>query len=124
MIVVLKSISEKDIEKIVSRIEDKGFKTIIQKGVEKTVINAIGLGDRDKNLLIEQLQSLDCVENVIPILKPYKIVAKECNPKGSKIKVGNISSIRKGIQTKYRHISLHQAYMHLALCINSNYQRS
>ncbi len=71
MIIILKkSASQADAEPILQQIRDKGLKPLFMPGEEKIVIGAIG----DERVLASlQLDSLDCVEKVIPILKPYKL---------------------------------------------------
>lgn len=75
MIIVLKpDASQDDINRIIKKLEDAGLKAHISKGKERTIIGAIG----DERVLREQtLDSLHGVENVVPILKPYKLVSRE-----------------------------------------------
>ena len=75
MIVVMKqSASEKDIQHVMKRIEEMGLKPHLSKGIERTVIGAIG----DELLLKQdQLKAISSVESVVPILKPYKLVSRE-----------------------------------------------
>lgn len=68
------SATEEQIENVVSRIKQKGLEANISKGVEKTLVGAVG----DERLLDpELLQSLPGVEQALHIVKPYKIVARE-----------------------------------------------
>ncbi|MEE8423755.1 MAG: 3-deoxy-7-phosphoheptulonate synthase, partial [Thermodesulfobacteriota bacterium] len=63
-----------DINRIIKKLEDVGLKAHISKGKERTIIGAIG----DERILREQpLGSFHGVENVVPILKPYKLVSRE-----------------------------------------------
>ncbi len=75
MIIVLKpGATRDDIDHIVKKLEDVGLKAHISEGKERTIIGAIG----DERVLREQtLDSLHGVENVVPILKPYKLVSRE-----------------------------------------------
>ena len=53
---------------------------------EKTVIGAIG----DKRLLsMNQILTMDGVENVVPIMKPYKLASKELHKEPSVIEIGH-----------------------------------
>jgi len=89
MIVVLKpGATEEDIKQIVRRLEERGYRAHVSKGVERTVIGAIGVLDEEKALLAEQLQALECVERVVPILEPYKLVSRKANEKGTVIRLG------------------------------------
>ena len=66
--------SERDVQNVVDRVEALGLNAHTVKGVERTVIGVIG----DERLIQkDQLSMLPCVENVIPILKPYKFASRE-----------------------------------------------
>ncbi len=75
MIIVMKSkTAEADIQHVVDHIEKMGLHAHRSTGVERTIIGVIG----DERLIHkDQLQLLPYVENVIPILKPYKLASRE-----------------------------------------------
>ena len=74
IIVMSKTATDVQIVNVRSRIKDKGLESSVSKGIEKTVIGAIG----DERLLDEELlASLPGVEQALHIVKPYKIVARE-----------------------------------------------
>ena len=74
IIVMSKTATDEQIDNVRSRIKDKGLESSVSKGIEKTVIGAIG----DERLLDEELlASLPGVEQALHIVKPYKIVARE-----------------------------------------------
>ena len=52
-----------------------GLKPHTIVGDERTVVACVG-NDRDKSHL-QQLESLDYIENILPILKPYKLASNE-----------------------------------------------
>jgi 3-deoxy-7-phosphoheptulonate synthase len=89
MIVVMKSqASEADVEHVVHRIEELGLKAHRSKGVERTIIGVIG----DERLIKkEQLSLLPLVENVIPILKPYKLTSREFKRTDSVVTVAGVA---------------------------------
>lgn len=69
-----KTATDEQIDNVLNRIKDKGLEASVSKGIEKTVIGAIG----DERLLDEELlASLPGVEQALHIVKPYKIVARE-----------------------------------------------
>ena len=72
MIIIMKeSASAKEIESVEKLLAEFGFQTHPIQGEKKTVIGAIG----DKRLLsMNQILTMDGVENVVPIMKPYKLV--------------------------------------------------
>jgi len=82
MIVVMRpNATEEDIQQVCRMLEEVGYKSAIWRGVERTVIGAIGVIDEEvKTQLIEQIGSLPAVENVIRILRPYKLVSKDWKP--------------------------------------------
>lgn len=88
MIVLMKHEAvEQDVERVVERIEKLGFKANVSKGVERTVIGIIG----DERLLNkDQISLLPNVENIIPILKPYKLASREFQPTDSVISVDGV----------------------------------
>lgn len=92
MIIILSSqATERDIEKILGSLKDRGYGIHLSRGVEKTIIGAIGAPDEDKALIAQQIESLPFVERVVPILKPYKIVGREFHPHKTVIKVRGVS---------------------------------
>ena len=88
MIIVLKSkATEKDINQVAEKIKKMGLKPHISKGVERTIIGAIG----DEALLKEdQIKAMDCVEKVLPIMKPYKLVSREFKKEDTIVKIGDV----------------------------------
>lgn len=89
MIIVLKKNTEKkDIEKIVERIKEKGWKPVAFEGVERTVIHIHGDVRDDEP---EKWKSIDCVEKVMRILKPYKLASKEHHAEQTVVKAGDVS---------------------------------
>ncbi|MCS7186241.1 MAG: 3-deoxy-7-phosphoheptulonate synthase [Armatimonadetes bacterium] len=79
MIVVLRyGATDEDIQQVCQMLEEVGYKSAVWRGVERTVIGAIGVIDEEvKTRLIEQIQSLPFVESAIRILRPYKLVSRE-----------------------------------------------
>ena len=88
MIIVMESkATGEDIQHVVNRIEQLGLKAHLSKGVERTIIGVIG----DERLIKkEQLSLLPHVENVIPVLKPYKLASREFKPSNSVIDVNGV----------------------------------
>jgi 3-deoxy-7-phosphoheptulonate synthase len=87
MIIVLRrGCKKRDIDRVVKQIEALGFKAHVSRGVERTVIGAIG-DDRGKPEL-EAMVAIPCVEQVVPILQPYKLASREFKKDRSVVKVG------------------------------------
>ncbi|WP_448550079.1 3-deoxy-7-phosphoheptulonate synthase [Thalassotalea fusca] len=75
MIIVLKpQASEQDAQEILNKIAELGLKPLYMPGIERTVIGALG----DERVLRKlHLDSYPMVDNVKPILSPYKLVSRE-----------------------------------------------
>ena len=86
MIIIMKdSASAREIEAVENLLVEFGFKTHPIVGETKSIIGAIG----DKRLLsMNQILTMDGVENVVPIMKPYKLASKELQKEPSVIDVG------------------------------------
>jgi len=88
MIIVLKPNTKKeDIEHVKEKLKEKDFKPMPFEGDERTVIHVIG-DVRDDSP--DEFKSIDCVENVIRILKPYKLASKEHHSQKTIIKIGDV----------------------------------
>ncbi len=88
MIVIMKrSAIEKDVQSISKKIEAIGFQSHIIRGEERTVIGAIGTGDKERvKILINQ----DGVDRIYPISKPYKLAARSTKEEDTVIQVNDI----------------------------------
>jgi 3-deoxy-7-phosphoheptulonate synthase len=91
MIIVLgRSATEDDIQAVVKRLQDRGFGAHLSRGAERTVIGAIGAQEAEKAALADSLRRLHGVEQVVPILKPYKLVSRESHPKTAQVRIGPV----------------------------------
>ncbi|MEE9276316.1 MAG: 3-deoxy-7-phosphoheptulonate synthase [bacterium] len=96
MIIVMKqNATEEEIQGAVKAINELGYKEHLIRGVERTVIGAVG--DERGKYMLESLVSLDGVESAMPILKPYKLASKEGRPERTVIEVGGVRFGGKGI---------------------------
>ncbi|MEK7773691.1 MAG: 3-deoxy-7-phosphoheptulonate synthase, partial [Deltaproteobacteria bacterium] len=88
MIIVLKrDATQEEIDHVVEKIKGTGLAVHISKGKERTIIGAIG----DEALLSSiPLEALSGVENVMPILKPYKLVSRDFRRENTVIEVGGL----------------------------------
>ena len=78
MIIVMKTGSDKvQVAAVSNRLIELGYKSNPIFGVEKSIVCAIGVPEYDKMEAADQLRSLDGVDEVVFISKPYKFVAKE-----------------------------------------------
>jgi 3-deoxy-7-phosphoheptulonate synthase len=66
-----------EVDQVVARLDEAGADARVSRGREATVIGAIG----DRELLAAlPLEGYPGVDQVLPILKPYKLVARELTP--------------------------------------------
>ncbi|NNF84482.1 MAG: 3-deoxy-7-phosphoheptulonate synthase [Deltaproteobacteria bacterium] len=75
MIIVLKAgATGGEITQVEEKIKANGLAVHISRGVERTIIGAIG---DERKLQPEAFEGMACVEKVLRILKPYKIVSRD-----------------------------------------------
>ncbi len=86
MIIVMASRKQEDIDHVVAKVEELGYKAHLIVGVERTVIAAVG-DERGKHRL-QSLESLSHVEKVVPILNPFKLAAREVKHDDTVVEVG------------------------------------
>jgi len=77
LIVMGAAATPEQVEDVVARLEEAGCAALVTPGREATVIGAIG----ERELLAAlPLEGYAGVEQVLPILKPYKLVSRELSP--------------------------------------------
>jgi 3-deoxy-7-phosphoheptulonate synthase len=86
IIIMRKNASETEITDVLERVGDAGFGVHLSRGVERTIIGAIG-GDRGK-LEGLNLEAVPGVEKVTPISKPYKLVSRDFHPEDTVVQIG------------------------------------
>ena len=94
MIIVTKpGITEEELDHIRERVEQLGMRTHISRGEQRTIIGCIG----DEGLLREvSLLSMPGVESVTPVLKPYKLAAREFVAAPTVVRVGGAGGATVG----------------------------
>ncbi len=90
IIVLRPDVTDEQIEKIVKKLELKGLKPHISKGTERTIIGVIG--DTSKITEDEEnaIKAIPYVEEVVRILKPYKLASREFKKVDTIIKVDGL----------------------------------
>ena len=87
MIIVFKPNSpEAEIKKVEKMVSDMGYEPRLIRGVEHTVLGAVG--DENMHMSLEALRNLPCIEDVHPIQKKYKLASREFHPDNSVFKIG------------------------------------
>ena len=87
MIIVLKpEATQTEIDHIVDKLKERGLTAHVSKGKERTIIGAIG---DDRVLSNLPLSIFPGVEQVMPILSPYKLVSREFKRENTVIEFDN-----------------------------------
>jgi 3-deoxy-7-phosphoheptulonate synthase len=85
MIIVLRPDStEEQIEHVLDRIRELGFKPHLSQGEKRTIIGVIGEEDK---LRVEPLSAIPGVEQVLPVLKPFKLASREMRRQDTVVEV-------------------------------------
>ncbi|MCA9263445.1 MAG: 3-deoxy-7-phosphoheptulonate synthase [Planctomycetales bacterium] len=88
MIVVMKKAATEDqIQHMVHRVEELGLRSHIIRGTERTVIAAIGEKRQETR---EALEIGPGVDQVVPILAPYKVASREVKPEPTMVQAGSL----------------------------------
>jgi 3-deoxy-7-phosphoheptulonate synthase len=86
MIIVLRRDStEEQIQHVLERIRELGFKPHLSRGEQRTIVGVIG--DESK-LVAEPLSAIPGVEQVLPVLKPFKLASRELRQADTVVVVG------------------------------------
>ncbi|HWT29314.1 MAG TPA: 3-deoxy-7-phosphoheptulonate synthase [Methylophilaceae bacterium] len=96
MIIVMHAdATEAQIEAVVQRIREHGLDINVSRGMERTLVGAIG---DERKLSQELFETMPGVEQALHIVKPYKIVAREWHRLDSVIDIAGIPLGGKQIQ--------------------------
>lgn len=88
MLVILKpEATEQQISHLVERLEECRLKAHVSRGTYRTIVGLIGDEDRISK---EELCAIPGVENVIPVLRPYKLASRQAHPKPSIVRVKHV----------------------------------
>ncbi len=88
IIVLSPGATERELKHIVKKLEGRGLRAHVSKGTERTIIGVIG--DTSKITEDEEnaIRVMPGVEDVMRILKPYKLASREFKQKDTTIDVG------------------------------------
>ncbi len=96
MIIVMgKDVTDAEIGAVVKRLEAAGLQANISRGVERTVIGAIG---DERSLDPEMFTPLPGVESAMHIAKQYKIVSRESHKESTVVNIGGVPLGGKQVQ--------------------------
>ncbi|MCD6139158.1 MAG: 3-deoxy-7-phosphoheptulonate synthase [Deltaproteobacteria bacterium] len=89
IIVMKKGAEQKEIDDVTRWIESVGYRAHLSKGVERTIIGAVG--DERGKVFLKSAEMMPGVEKVVPILQPYKLASRESRDGDTIINVGNVA---------------------------------
>ena len=88
MIVVMKrGASQEQVDHAVQRVDELGLRSHVIVGTERTVIAAIG---EKREHMKESLAAVSGVDDVLPILAPYKVASREVKPDPTEVVVRDL----------------------------------
>jgi len=88
MILVIKpDATSEQIDHVIQRIEELGFRPHVSRGTERTIIGVIG---DERKAEVEKFAAIPGVEQVHNILKPFKLASREFQKSDSVVKVGKV----------------------------------
>ncbi|KAB2954631.1 3-deoxy-7-phosphoheptulonate synthase [Heliorestis acidaminivorans] len=87
IIVMNRGASEESISSVCERLEKEGFIIHLSRGVERTIIGAVG----DKTRIDRSnLEALPGVEKIVSILQPYKLAGRDFRQEDTVITIGDV----------------------------------
>jgi 3-deoxy-7-phosphoheptulonate synthase len=88
MILVLRpDATSEQLDHILQRIQELGFRPHLSKGESRTIVGVIGDETKPQS---ETLEALPGVEQVLRVLKPFKIASREMHPQDTVVQVGKV----------------------------------
>ena len=89
MIIVMKrKADEEKVNNVITWVESLGYKAHVSKGVERTIIGAVG--DERGKVALKAAENMPGVEKIMPILAPYKLASRETKEGNTVIRVGDV----------------------------------
>ncbi len=89
IIIMKKNATDAQVDRIVEWIASVGYSAHLSRGVERTIVGAVG-DDRGKAQL-KSAEFLPGVDKVMPILKPYKLASREVREGNTVVRVGDLA---------------------------------
>jgi 3-deoxy-7-phosphoheptulonate synthase len=87
IIVVRPDATEGQIQHIVERVRELGFTPHYSRGEQRTIIGVIGDESKPQT---EMLAAIPGIEQVLPILKPFKLASRELHADDTVVQVGSV----------------------------------
>jgi 3-deoxy-7-phosphoheptulonate synthase len=91
IIVLKRDVLEENLKHILKKLESKGLKSHVSTGTERTIIGVIGDTSKVTQEEEDSIRVMEGVEEVIRILKPYKLASRDFRKDATRIDVrGNV----------------------------------
>jgi 3-deoxy-7-phosphoheptulonate synthase len=87
IIIMEKDATQKQVDGVVDWIKSQGYREHLSQGEEHTLVGVIG---NDRPLDQGQVERLDGVERVVPILAPYKLVSLQMQPEPTHVALNGL----------------------------------
>src|SRR5690554_1271828 len=78
----------RELEMVINRLKEMGFGVHLSEGVERTIIGAIGEKTPE---IQESIAAMAGVENVVPILKPFKLASRDFKQESTLVQAGPVT---------------------------------
>src|SRR5262249_26144713 len=104
MIIVLRpDVTAEQIDHVLERIAELGFKPHLSRGEKRTIAGVIG--DESK-LQAEPLSAIPGVEQVLPVLKPFKLASREMRAADTVVEVRAAGSAAAPVRIGGGHLGM------------------
>ena len=90
MIIVVKNgADEQKLQSVIQYLEAQQLTLHISRGEERTIIGLVGVTQEQKQNL--NVESLDGVEKIMPVVPPYKLASREFHPEDTVVRIGDLT---------------------------------
>lgn len=87
IIVLSPDAPEENVKHVLKKLESKGLKAIVSQGTERTIIGVIGDTSKVTEEEEDAIRAMSGVENVVRIVKPYKLASRDFKKENTEIDV-------------------------------------
>lgn len=91
VIVMEEDATEEEIQRVIKKVEESGFKAHPDKGESHTIVGVVGEGDRE--YILNNISTFPGVQKVVEITQPFKLASRTFRPNPS---VYNVEGIKIG----------------------------
>lgn len=89
MILILHSqVTDEQVQHVLERVESLGLQAHLSRGTHRTIVGIIG---DEQRLQAEPLKAIPGVQQVVPVLPPFKLASLDAHPQPSVVQVGSVA---------------------------------